>query len=132
MPTALVAAPAPTLFTACTSKRYSVPLVRPDTVKVVSSAALPPESEPSGTSVQLGVQAVVPVRWARYWYFKMAAPPSLPGAVQASVTRPSPGVVPRSRGAPGADVPGALVRPDPGGSDHPESPSALVARTRAS
>ncbi len=32
----------------------------------------------------------------------------------------------------GALLPGALVRPDPGGSDQPESPSALEARTRAS
>ena len=71
------------------------------------------------------------IHW--YVYVGLVSPSASVMPVVAAVSVRTTCAVPVMVGAPAAAVlVGALVRPDTGGSDQPESPSALVARTRAS
>ena len=96
-----VVAPSPTALTALTSNVCSTPLSRPVTVYDLSSLRSVPESEPSGTLVQSGLQVAPPSSLTRYWYPVTAEPPSKAGGVHLSVTCVSPAVAFRLAGAPG-------------------------------
>ena len=71
--------PSPMLLMARTWKVCRVQFARPVTVTVRSSPWSVPVSEPSGTSVQSGLQVLPPSSLTRYWY--LAAPPPEAGAV---------------------------------------------------
>ena len=93
--------PLPALFTARTSKAYAAPLVRPDRVTPVLSAATAVHDALSGT--------IEPSAW-RYSYPVTAAPKWPAGAVQDSSTFPMPGVAVKRRGAPGGARPLTAMR----------------------
>ena len=79
--------PDPAPLTACNSKAYCVPLVRPFTVVPYSSPPSLPGSVLSGTSIQLALDDTVEPADCRYRYFVMTPPP-LDGGCQLRSTLP--------------------------------------------